>query len=109
MERDMEETKKVENQQSTKLGIANITMTAGDQEYPYQFPEDVRGFRMQCRDGTTFRFAFEDGKVGTANPSPPYHTVLANGHVIIRNIAIKELHLYVAGTAGKVVEIISWN
>ena len=102
--------KEIMKEPATKVSIANIVMTTQNTEYSYQFPEDVKGFRMQCRDGTAFRFAFEMDKVGTANPSPPYHTVLANGYIEIREVRIEELHLYVAcGTANKTVELISWN
>jgi len=106
----MEEEFEKVGEKATKLGIANIVMTTANQQYLYQFPRDVHGFRIQCRDGTTFRFAFEKDKVATATPSNPYFTVPTNGHVLIKNINVEELRIYMAeGTGGKVAEIISWS
>lgn len=94
---------------ATKVTILNITLLATDTEHHRQLPENIRGFRLQCRDGTTFRFAFESGKVGTVAPSPPYFTCLANKYIKVKGLNVKELHLYVSGTIAKVIEIIVWS
>jgi len=92
-----------------RLYVVTVPMGAIDAE-KHRILHDVKGLRLQCRDGTAFRFAFEQGKVGSANPAEPYHTVLANSHVLIKNLDVKELHLYLAcGGADKVAEVIVWK
>ena len=92
-----------------RLYVVTVPMGAQDTE-KHRILHNVKGLRLQCRDGTAFRFAFEQGNVGTANPTEPYHTVLANGHVLIKNLDVEELHLYLAcGTADKVAEVIVWK
>lgn len=109
IERRLQEIEEKLEDKATKAAILNIPLETTDKEYHRQLPKNLKGLRLQCQDGTTFRYAFESGKVGTAAPSPPYGTVLANGHIEIRNLNIEELHLYVAGTAAKVVEVLVWS
>ena len=105
-EKDERETQKTE---AGRLYVVTVHMGGADTER-HRILHNVKGLRLQCRDGTAFRFAFEQGKVGGANPTEPYHTVLANSHVLIRNPDVQELHLYVAcGSADKVAEIIVWE
>jgi len=92
-----------------KVYIVTIPMPTADKEY-HRIIHDVKGIRLQCRDGTAFRFAFEQDKVASATPNEPYHTVLANGHVTLRGLNVEELHLYLAcGVGAKVAEIIVWE
>lgn len=94
------------NKGASRLYIVTKKMPAADTECKLILRK-VKGFRIKCRDGTAFRFAFEQGKVGTATPAEPYYTILANGSVSVRNIDVEELYVYVAcGSTGKVVELI---
>lgn len=92
----------------TKPVIYNIDMPLKDTEYKWMLPRHTKGFKIQCRDGTAFRFSFEMGKVASA--SPPYWTVMANGSYQTRNIDADGLILYVAcGSDAKVVDCIAWS
>jgi len=92
-----------------RLYVVTVPMGGTDEEQ-HRILHDIKGLRLQCRDGTAFRFAFEQGKVGSDTPAEPYHTVLANSHVLIKNLDVKELHLYLAcGSADKVAEVIVWK
>lgn len=93
-----------------RIGQAIVVMTTANEEYEFRFPKNLSGFRMQCRDGTTFRYSFFRNKVGTAAPSEPYATVLANGNLQLRNLNLeKEIMIYFTeGTGGKIVEFILW-
>lgn len=108
----MENREKIEQEQLTEpeIGLAIVNLTTANKEYEFILPKNLRGFRMQCRDGTTFRYSFLRGKVGTAAPSEPYATVLANGHLQPNNLNLEEKTIiYMAeGTGGKVVEFIMW-
>lgn len=91
---------------ASRIYIVMKKMATANEEYHLEL-KNARGFRIQCRDGTAFRFAFEKDKVGTAAPSEPYYTVLANSHVTVRNIEVEDLHVYMAcGGTGKVAELI---
>lgn len=102
-----EQIEDLENSKSaSRIYIVTKTMAAANTEYHLELKK-VKGFRIKCRDGTAFRFAFEKDKVGTAAPSEPYYSVLANNSVPVRNIDVEELHIYMAcGGTGKVAELI---
>lgn len=94
----------MENEPAKRLYIVTKKMPSADKEYDLIL-KNVKNFRIQCRDGTALRFAFEQGKVAAGHE--PYYTVLANGNVPVRNVNIEELKVYVAcGSANKVAEFI---
>lgn len=95
---------------ATKIAVINIEAPVANQEYHRQLPENLKGFYIQERGGSIFRFAFEPGKVGSATPSPPYYSVPINGFVLLDDLDIAELHLYVAGAvANRVAELVVWS
>jgi len=95
----------IEQPKKPKIGQATVVLIAANTEYEFRFPKNLSGFRMQCRDGTAFIYSFVKNVVGMAVPSEPYATVLANDNLQLRNLNLdKETVIYLAGSAGKVVE-----
>jgi len=88
--------------------IYHKAMAVADTEYSQVLAGMVRRFTVHTRDGTSFRLAFETGKV--AAPVEPYFTVLANDAYREGNLEVKNLTLYFAcGVLGKDIEIIVWK
>ena len=97
----------------TKPQIYNVTMTEADTEYSQVLGKGCLTFLIHTRDESSFRLAFEAGKVAT--PVEPYFTVPANSGYsefeITNDVSEDELlTLYFAsGGAGKVIEVIEWS
>lgn len=103
------ETKEGQKSDAQRLYVVTVPMGAANTEHHIVLT-DVKGFRLQCRSGKTFRFAFEMGKVGSSTPAEPYYTVPTDGHIEIKNLDVEELYLYLAcGNAGEIAEIIVWK
>lgn len=97
----------MENEPAKRVYIVTKKIPDADKECDLIL-RNIKGFRIQCRDGTALRFAFEQGKVAGAHE--PHYTVLANGNVPVENINVEELTVYVAcGSGGKVAEFIVWG
>jgi len=89
--------------------ILNKTIVAANTGYEIELPANTKRFIMQCRDGTTFIFAFEKGSVDGATPNREYGTVLANGSYKAEKVSLKRTSIFVAGTAGKIIEVVAWR
>lgn len=93
--------------------IVNDTMTDADTEYDTVLPENCKDFLIHTRDESSFRLAFETGRVAT--PVEPYFTVPSGKSVTKEELfnstqAGELLTLYYASSsAGKVIEIIYWT
>lgn len=93
--------------------IINETMTLADTEYDTTLPNNCQGFIIHTRDESSFRLAFETGRVAT--PTAPYFTVPTNkpfgvGDLSLYTYGGANLTLYYASSAaGKVIEIIYWT
>jgi hypothetical protein len=92
--------------QATTPAMFNVTLTLVATEYNQALPANTKKFLVQCRDGTEFRLAFETGKVATS--VTPFLTVRANC-IYWEDYVSTSATVYVAGTAGKVVEIVAWT
>jgi len=86
-------------------------MTLADTEYSQQFPVDTLKVLAHTRDESSFRFAWETGRVAT--PTAPYFTVLTGGRYYEDDVNLRaDTHrtLYFASAyAGKVMEILVWT
>lgn len=92
----------------TKPVIYNVTMTLADTEYSQALPPNCRKYEIHLRDWSTFRFAYETGKVAT--PTEPYETIPAGGSKYEEHIRPESLTLYFASpAAGKTAEIEAWS
>ena len=97
----------------SKPVIYNVTMTEADTEYSQILGEGCLTFLIHTRDESSFRLAFEAGKVAT--PVEPYFTVPANSgysEFEITNDFLPDdiITLYFASdSSGKVIEIIEWT
>jgi hypothetical protein len=90
--------------------IYNVTMTLADTEYSQELPIDTLKVLVHTRDESTFRIAWEAGRVAT--PTVPYFTVLSNSRyfeddINLRATAHRTIY-FASDDAGKVVEIIAW-
>ena len=95
----------------SKPKIHNITMTDADTEYNQELRLKCLTFLIHTRDESSFRLAFESGKVAT--PTEPYFTIPANSGYSEFEVMNQEqdlLTLYFASdSTGKVIEIIEWT
>jgi len=92
---------------SAAAAAFEVALTATNTEYSFALPRGTKGFRIQCRDATDVRLAFETGKV--AGSTSPYHTV-KSGHVMQVDNLYSGRTLYLAATGGsKVVEILCFT
>jgi len=91
----------------TSLALYNVAIVAGSTEYSQALPATCRRFAVRSRGGNAIYLAFETGKV--AGPTAPYLTVPAN-HIFDSGIInVSDATVYLAGTAGDVVEIEAWG
>ena len=93
--------------------IYNVTMTLADTEYSQQLSIYTKKFMVHTRDETSFRLAYETGKVAT--PTAPYLTIPADArwHDEDLNTGVVPSEwdgtLYFASDdAGKIIEIMEW-
>jgi len=94
----------------SKPKIYNVTMAEANKEYSQSLRNDCLTFLIHTRDESSFRLAFEPGKVAT--PTKPYFTVLADSGYSEFEIMTPDglLTLYFASAStGKVIEIIEWT
>ena len=95
----------------SKPKIYNVTMTEADTEYTHVLDDGCLTFLVHTRDESSFRLAFEVGKVAT--PLEPYFTIPANSGYSEFEVMNQEqdlLTLYFASdSSGKVIEIIEWT
>ena len=90
----------------------NVTLTNGDTEYSFTFPQNTNQFMFQNRSANAIRYAFEGGKVAT--PTAPYFTLKGGAVYSITNVNFSEasggiLYLGIApANSGDVVEIETW-
>ena len=86
-------------------------MTEADTEYSQELRLGCLTFLIHARDESSFRLAFEAGKVAT--PTEPYFTVPANSGYSEFEVMNQEqdlLTLYFASdSTGKIIEIIEWT
>ena len=88
-------------------------MTDADTEYSQVLRLRCLTFLIHTRDESSFRLAFEAGKVAT--PTEPYFTIPANSGYsefeITNDLLIDDrITLYFASdSTGKVIEIIEWT
>jgi len=91
--------------------IYNVTMTEADTEYSQALRRGCLTFLIHTRDESSFRLAFEKGKV--AIPVEPYFTIPAESGYSEFEVMNEEqdlLTLYFASdSTGKVIEIIEWT
>ena len=93
--------------QATTPVIYNVTMTNADTEYSQALPANTKRFTIQARDGTSFRLAFETGKV--AIPTEPYLSIGANSAYYEDGIKAMPTLYFGCASAGKVAEIVAWS
>lgn len=91
--------------------IYNVTMTLADTEYSQQLPIDTLKVLVHTRDESSFRFAWETGRVAT--PTVPYYTVLAGSRyyeddINLRATAHRTIY-FASDVTLKVIEILVWT
>lgn len=90
--------------------IYNITMAEANKEYKKILPRSTLTFLIHTRDESSFRLAFEEGRVATS--TEPYFTIPANSgysEFEIANSTKDLLTIYFASSqAGKVIEMLLW-
>lgn len=88
--------------------LYTITVTTQDVEYSQLIEKQVKAIRVQCRDGTDIRVAFQTGKV--AGSTDPYHTVKSGTVLYMDRLFWNNPTIYVAAAAGtKKVEVLVWE
>jgi len=88
--------------------IYNIAIANANTEYGQILPSGTKRFSVHTRDGSSFRLAFETGKV--AAPTEPYLTIPSNSTYYEDSIKAESLTVYFAcSSADKVVEIVTWT
>ena len=87
----------------------NITMILADTEYPQILPANTTKFFIKTRDDSSFRIAWETGKVATS--TEPYTTVPAKSPYWEDHLKLlTALTIYFASAlAGRVIEIGVWT
>lgn len=85
-----------------------IDAPVANTEYSLELPRPVKAIRIQARDSTDVRLAFEAGKV--AGSTDPYHTVKGGNPYEEKNLFWNKAIIYVAtGSASKKVEVLVWE
>lgn len=88
--------------------LYTITVTSQDTEYSQAITGQVKAIRVQCRDATDIRVAFQTGKVAT--PTDPYHTVKSGTVLYMDRLFWNNPTIYVAaGSGSKKVEVLVWQ
>jgi len=82
-------------------------MTDADTEYSKELPKGCLTFLIHTRDESSFRLAFETGKVAT--PTEPYFTVPANSGYSEFEVDGGITLYFASGSSGKIIEIIAWS
>ncbi len=85
-----------------------ITVSSSNTEYSLPLTKQVKKVRIQCRDATDIRLAFEANKV--SGSTDPYHTVKSGTVFEQSNLFWNNPTIYVAaGSGSKVVEVLVWE
>ena len=86
--------------------VYNITTTNANTEYSQALPVGTKKLQIQNRGFNDTRYAYAAGKVAT--PTAPYLTLKSGDAYFEDNLALTGVTLYVASTAGSVVEVLAW-
>jgi len=91
----------------SEVTIYNVTIAAGGTEYSQSLPATCRHFSVRSRNAEGVYLAMETGKV--AGPATPYLTLPAGAVFDSGPVKLSGATVYIAGSAGDVVEIEAWG
>jgi len=89
------------------LTTYNISIVAGSTEYSQALPENTRAIEFRSRLEVDVICSLEAGKV--AGPTANYFTLDGGLQYYKEGLNLTDKTLYVAGTAGDVVELLAWS
>ena len=88
--------------------IYNVTVASGLEEYPRGLPANCRALQFRCRQVQDIRYAFETGKVATAQS--PYMTLFSDEIYSEEGLKLTAATLYLgAASPALVVEVEVWT
>lgn len=85
----------------------NIAVSTGSTQYSQELAPNTRAFEFRSRERADIIFSFVTGKV--AGPTTPYVTLEGGLPYYKEGLNLTGITLYVAGTAGDVVELLVWS
>jgi len=85
----------------------NIAISAGSTQYSQALPANTRAIEFRSRLKADVIYSFTDAKV--AGPTAPYLTLDGGLQYYKEGLNLTSKTLYVAGTAGDVVELLVWS